>query len=104
MLACLLVVCSGKLESEKEAENAIVHMIENGSLTATISQAQGTVSFETDSEQYNTPEMAARLDRHIKTAIALDKKVKALDEGILTSVEYVQHVCRQCNRARLCTV
>jgi len=82
---------SGKLESEKEAEKAIVHMIESGTLSASISQAQGIVSFETDHEQYNTPAMAAQLDQHIRTAISLNNKVKQLDESILTSAEYIQH-------------
>jgi len=81
---------SAALTSEAEVESRILSMIEDGALSATIDQAQATVSFNADAESFNTVEMVHKLEGHLRRAHALNEKATALDEGIISSTAYLR--------------
>eukprot|EP01102_Stenamoeba_stenopodia_P021489 TRINITY_DN866_c0_g1_i1.p1 TRINITY_DN866_c0_g1~~TRINITY_DN866_c0_g1_i1.p1 ORF type:complete len:430 (+),score=72.25 TRINITY_DN866_c0_g1_i1:139-1428(+) len=84
------IATSVKLESPKEAEKSVLHMIEEGNIFASINQRDGMVSFHEDSEQYNTNEMLNLLDKHIAKSVELAHKIKSLDESVSLSANYIQ--------------
>ncbi|KXJ29960.1 COP9 signalosome complex subunit 3 [Exaiptasia diaphana] len=51
-----------QLNSPREAEQHILHMIEDGDIYATINQRDGMVSFHDSPEKYNSPNMLKKLD------------------------------------------
>lgn len=80
------------LESPQEAEKAIVEMISQGTIHATISQQDGMVKFATSPESYSSPAMLRILEDNVSTAIHLDKKVHGLEEELMVSPAYIKKV------------
>lgn len=81
---------SAALQSEKEVESRILRMIADGVLSASINQSQSTVSFNSDSESYNTAEMVAKLEQHLQNALQMHERATALDEQIITDPAYIR--------------
>lgn len=86
---------SVKLENPAAAEKAVLRMIEEGNIFATINQRDGMVSFKEDPEQYNTNEMLTKIDRHISKSLELSNRIKTLDETISLTTHYVQRTNTQ---------
>jgi len=80
------------LESPQEAEKAIVEMISQGTIHATISQQDGMVKFATSPESYSSPAMLRILEDNVSTAIQLDRKVHGLEEELMVSPAYIKKV------------
>ncbi|GBG42279.1 hypothetical protein CBR_g75710, partial [Chara braunii] len=78
-----------KLEGPRDAEMHVLRMIEDGEIFATINQKDGMVRFHEDSEQYNTMEMAERLDGEIHSMMKLAGKLTAVDEQISCDRAYL---------------
>ena len=57
-------------------EEELVMMIASGSITATISQQDGMVRFDTSPASYSSPDMLALLEGGVTAAITLDRQVK----------------------------
>ena len=51
-------------------------MIASGSITATISQQDGMVRFDTSPASYSSPDMLALLEGGVTAAITLDRQVQ----------------------------
>lgn len=81
-----------QLNGPKEAEQYILHMIEDGEIYATINQKDGMVIFHDNSEKYNDPEMLKELDEEMKKCIELNEKLREMDEEIMVNPCYVQKV------------
>jgi len=81
---------SVKLVNKIEAEKAVLRMIEQGDIFASINQRDGMVSFHEDPEQYNSIEMMEKLDKSINKTVDLAKKLKGLDETVSLSVPFLQ--------------
>lgn len=79
-----------QLAGPKEAEQYILHMIEDGEIYATINQKDGMVIFHDNPEKYNDPNMLKRLDEEMKNCIQLDEKLRRMDEEIMVNPQYVQ--------------
>jgi COP9 signalosome complex subunit 3 len=79
-----------QLTNLKEAEKYVLHMIEDGEIFATINQKDGMVSFHDNPEKYNNADMLRRLDEEMKKCIALDEKLREMDEEITVNPQYVQ--------------
>jgi len=84
------IATSVKLSGPKEAEKYVLRMIENGEIFATINQKDGMVSFNDDPEEYNDNKMLNQLDSHIKRSIQLAQRVRAVDQEISASTQYLQ--------------
>jgi len=83
---------SVKLPSPKVAEKAILRMIEDGQIFATINQKDGMVSFNDNPETYGDSRMLDHLDQQIKKTIELAHKLRAVDREIASSTQYIQKV------------
>ena len=55
-------------------------MIASGSITATISQQDGMVRFDTSPASYSSPDMLALLEGGVTAAITLDRQVLATEK------------------------
>lgn len=84
------IATSVKLSGPKEAEKYVLKMIENGEIYATINQKDGMVSFNDDPEEYNDTKMLNNLDAQIKRSIQLALRVRAVDQEIASSTQYLQ--------------
>ena len=58
-----------------QVEEELVMMIASGSITATISQQDGMVRFDTSPASYSSPDMLALLEGGVTAAITLDRQV-----------------------------
>jgi len=76
--------------ANSEVETTLLRMIEDNEIFASINQKDGMVAFQEDPEHYNTNRMMAHMDAQIDRTIALDKKLRTLDELISLTPTYVQ--------------
>jgi COP9 signalosome complex subunit 3 len=81
---------SVKLASPKDAEKAILRMIEEGQIFASINQKDGMVSFNENPESYGDNRMLNQLDAQIKRTIELAHKLRTVDRDIASSPLYIQ--------------
>jgi len=81
---------SVKLATPKDAEKAVVRMIEEGQIFATINQKDGMVSFLENPEQYNDNRLLNAIDAQIRRTIELSTKLRLLDREISSSPSYIQ--------------
>lgn len=79
-----------KLTGSAEAERAVLRMIEDGEIFASINQRDGMVSFLEDPERYNNSKIIGNLDEKISQVVALERKLKAIDDAISLTPQYVQ--------------
>uniref|UniRef100_T1ITU9 COP9 signalosome complex subunit 3 n=1 Tax=Strigamia maritima TaxID=126957 RepID=T1ITU9_STRMM len=79
-----------QLSGPKEAEQYILHMIEDGEIYATINQKDGMVIFHDNPEKYNSPEMLKCLEEEMRKCIVLDEKLRQMDEEITINSQYVK--------------
>eukprot|EP00897_Mesotaenium_endlicherianum_P004396 jgi/Mesen1/3985/ME000210S03225 len=86
------IASSVKLGSAKDAELHVLRMIEDGDIHATINQKDGMVSFVEDPEQYNSQDMAERLNADIQRTILLANRVIAMDEHISSDRTYLNKI------------
>jgi len=84
------IAVSVKLPNPAEAERAVLKMIEDGEIFATINQRDGMVSFSEDPERFNTNKMMQHIDDQINKLIFLEKKLKGVDDAISITPVYVQ--------------
>jgi len=82
-----------KLPSAREAEQYVLHMIENGEIFATINQKDGMVTFHENPEKYNSIETMILLDKQMATSMALVQKLQEMDREITVNPQYVQKNC-----------
>jgi COP9 signalosome complex subunit 3 len=81
---------SVKLASPKDAEKAILRMIEEGQIFASINQKDGMVSFNDNPESYGDNRMLNHLDQQIKRTIELAHKLRTVDRDIASSPVFIQ--------------
>ncbi|XP_012935761.1 COP9 signalosome complex subunit 3 [Aplysia californica] len=79
-----------QLSGPKEAENYVLHMIEDGEIFATINQKDGMVRFHDNPEKYSSPNMLLELDKEMQRCIQLDSKLREMDREITVNPQYVQ--------------
>jgi len=79
-----------KLASPKTAEMAILRMIEEGEIFASINQRDGMVSFNEDPEQYDTKKTLDSIDQKLHKSMDLASKIRSFDEFISTNNVYIQ--------------
>ncbi|XP_037091406.1 COP9 signalosome complex subunit 3-like [Pollicipes pollicipes] len=79
-----------QLNGTQRAEMYILSMIEDGEIFAAIDQRDGMVRFHDNPEQYNAPEMVARLERELAQIMSLGRRLQELDEEIQLEPQYVQ--------------
>ncbi|XP_020896889.1 COP9 signalosome complex subunit 3 [Exaiptasia diaphana] len=79
-----------QLNSPREAEQHILHMIEDGDIYATINQRDGMVSFHDSPEKYNSPNMLKKLDEEIRQYQHLDEKLQTMDRQLAVNPQFVQ--------------
>jgi COP9 signalosome complex subunit 3 len=84
------IVASVKLPSLADAEHHILAMIQKKELFATLNQATGMIAFHEDPEKYDNLPITQKIDQNIQTAISLVQKVKALDDHISLSSQFLQ--------------
>ncbi|KAL5717699.1 hypothetical protein ACHQM5_010672 [Ranunculus cassubicifolius] len=86
------------LDSAKEAELHVLHMIQDGEIFATINQKDGMVSFHEDPEQYNSVEMIQTIDLSIQRLMVLSKKLSDVDEQMSCDPTYLGKAGRERHR------
>jgi COP9 signalosome complex subunit 3 len=79
-----------QLAGPKDAEQYVLHMIEDGEIFATINQKDGMVIFHDNPEKYNSSEMLRNLDEEMRRCIHLDDKLRQMDEEIMVNPQFVQ--------------
>lgn len=79
-----------ELETAKDAEAALVDMISDGEIFATIDQASGTVSFHDDTVQFESQGTIELLQVQIDSAVALYEKIANLDIELRTSHKFIR--------------
>lgn len=79
-----------KLPDAAAAEVALVGMIADGEIFATINQLTGTVSFHDDPEDFTTFSTTEQLQRETTAAAELYAKVMALDTELRKSTKYIK--------------
>eukprot|EP01027_Heterolobosea_sp_BB2_P025870 GEZU01039722.1.p1 GENE.GEZU01039722.1~~GEZU01039722.1.p1 ORF type:complete len:437 (-),score=163.11 GEZU01039722.1:603-1913(-) len=83
------IATTAHLQNAREAEYNVLRMIESGEIFATINQKDGMVSFHEDAQQFGSVATANLLDERIDRNISLSHKLKAVDEEIASSTEYL---------------
>jgi len=78
------------LATAQDAESALVGMIADREIFATINQLTGTVSFHDDPEKYDTEATTRQLQDEMRSAAALYGKVMELDKEVRTNPRYVK--------------
>ncbi|XP_031572138.1 COP9 signalosome complex subunit 3-like [Actinia tenebrosa] len=78
------------LNSPREAEQHILHMIEDGEIYAAINQRDGMVCFHDSPEKYNSPKMLKKLDDEIRQYQQLDEKLQNMDRQLAVNPQFVQ--------------
>lgn len=81
-----------QLAGPKEAELHVLRMIEDGEIFASINQKDGMVRFQEDPEQYNTREMAEKIDVHIQKTIHLARRLATLEEAVACDRTYLSRI------------
>ena len=70
----------------------MVMMIASGSITATISQQDGMVRFDTSPASYSSPDMLALLEGGVTAAITLDRQVQRYGDCISLSYHNISYL------------
>jgi COP9 signalosome complex subunit 3 len=91
---------STKLGSVGEVETTLLRMIEENEIFASINQKDGMVAFQEDPEHYNTNKMMQYMDAQIHKSIALERKLKTVDDLISLNPNYVQRTTGHDRHAR----
>ncbi|KAB0795751.1 hypothetical protein PPYR_10283 [Photinus pyralis] len=78
------------LASPNDAENYILHMIEDKQIYATINQKDGMVIFRDEPDKYGGPEVLKGLETQLQQCMELDKQILAMDEEIQVNPQYVK--------------
>ncbi|XP_034250086.1 COP9 signalosome complex subunit 3 isoform X1 [Thrips palmi] len=79
-----------QLPSPRDAERAILNMIEDGEIFASINQKDGMVCFHDDPEKYNTPVALQRLEEEMERCTELDRKILEMDEKFLVNPAFIK--------------
>ncbi|XP_077979780.1 COP9 signalosome complex subunit 3-like [Glandiceps talaboti] len=79
-----------QLPGPKEAEQYVLHMIEDGEIYATINKKDGMVHFHDSPEKYDNSTMLRHLDDEMRKCIELDERIKQMDQEIMVNPQYVQ--------------
>lgn len=77
------------LDSEKEAESEILHMIAEGEICAVISQKDGMVTFEEDVHSFTSPAAGSVLENGISRSVQLAHRIKTMDDRIALSDKFI---------------
>jgi COP9 signalosome complex subunit 3 len=77
------------LSSAQEAELYIRNMIEQEEVHASLDQTAGMVSFSESPEAYDSHDMATYLQSQLQRCMALEKKLRALDEQMALDPRYI---------------
>jgi len=80
---------SANVKTEKEAEKILVGMIDDGVLSAQISQKDGMVIFHEQPDELDTSKMIKQLDTKIQEVIVLSDKLKSKERDIVVNIKYV---------------
>jgi len=91
---------SSKLANVAEVETTLLRMIEENEIFASINQKDGMVAFQEDPEHYNTNVMLKHMDAQINKTIALERKLKTVDDLISLTPSYVQRTSMGHDRHR----
>eukprot|EP00035_Acanthoeca_spectabilis_P017521 m.367909 g.367909 ORF g.367909 m.367909 type:complete len:431 (-) comp16666_c1_seq12:62-1354(-) len=83
------------LAGPKEAEEALVGMINAGEIHASIDQVTGTVSFHDDEEKYDTEASLLALHARVEETASQHKKIMELDAELRTSAQYIKKTSTQ---------
>ena len=67
-------------------------MIASGSITATISQQDGMVRFDTSPASYSSPDMLALLEGGVTAAITLDRQVQGNGDDISYHIIFLSYL------------
>lgn len=78
------------LPGPNDAENYILHMIEDKQIYATINQKDGMVIFRDEPDKYGGPEVLKGLETQLQQCMELDKQILAMDEEIQVNPQYVK--------------
>ncbi|KAK4877067.1 hypothetical protein RN001_009573 [Aquatica leii] len=78
------------LPGPTDAENYILHMIEDKQIYATINQKDGMVVFRDEPDKYGGPEVLKGLEAQLQQCMDLDKQILAMDEEIQVNPQYVK--------------
>lgn len=78
------------LRSPQNAEEYILHMIEDEEIYASINQKDGMVVFRDQPERYSGPAVLAHLERQLARCMDLDRQILAMDEDIQVNPQYVK--------------
>jgi COP9 signalosome complex subunit 3 len=76
--------------ANSEVETTLLRMIEDNEIFASINQKDGMVAFQEDQERYNTNKMMKYMDEQIHKTIAIERKLRMVDELISLNPHYVQ--------------
>ncbi|KAK3914170.1 COP9 signalosome complex subunit 3 [Frankliniella fusca] len=79
-----------QLPSPRDAEKAILNMIEDGEIFASINQKDGMVFFHDDPEKFNTPAALKRLEEEMERCTELDRKILEMDEKFLVNPAFIK--------------
>jgi COP9 signalosome complex subunit 3 len=85
---------AARLASPQQAAAVISAMLDEGRIHATVSH-DGMVTFHEDPESYDTTAMVQRLDRQIRSVMALAGKLKEADQEIATSLQFIRKTIRR---------
>eukprot|EP01080_Neovahlkampfia_damariscottae_P000841 gene841-9090_t len=80
---------TGKLKSDKESENTMLRMVENGEIKALISQKESMVSFKSEEQEFYNDSTFLSLEKQIDQSIDLCKKLKSIDKNMGSSTLYI---------------
>ncbi|XP_040567633.1 COP9 signalosome complex subunit 3 [Lepeophtheirus salmonis] len=78
------------IRSSADAERKLVEMIEEGSIQAHISQKDGMVRFDSNSEHFESVNMLQKLETNINNCINLDKQILLMDDEIILNPSFVR--------------
>lgn len=81
-----------KLADAQVAETALVSMINDYEIHATIDQLTGTVCFHDDDEQYDTEATMQKLKSEVEATAALFAKIKKLDVELRTAPKFIKRM------------
>ncbi len=78
------------LPTKEEASRRLVAMVSAGTIVAKVNEKEGMVSFGESAEQYNDARTLSNLNAEIFKAVAWGSHMRALDDQIASSAEYLQ--------------
>jgi len=84
------IATSVKLPSVQDAQRAVLRMIEDEEVYATINQRDGMVSFAENPEHYDSNAMLSHLDSQVRSVTVIDKKLRSMDDQITLNPQYAQ--------------